>query len=725
MALFGMENFAFGTVSGTFDASQTTLPLAVTHGARFNTFPAIAVLWNIGDFNSAHDAFIAGDAELIELVTLVGDAFTVIKRGQDGTSGIATTTGGIYQVSVVASRSQWDKVCRAQPDGAGPFDAILSGTAGDVSAGGIALARFVNTALANLVFSIQGSISAAQKLWIGNTINPDVFEVLVSDGVGLTSLIHEGITMVRMDDDGALGLLLAAGGSNPDQVHIGETLTVDRLTGLREILATISSGVLDINSPFIRVSAEGGPGADNLDELTVPLVDVPFGSRIFVILEPNTTGHNITVRDKSIAGGSANISLNGGGTFNMQAQGEKIALITDGVGPTGLDWEEVWRTPPKGIRDKYVLVEAPGDFPAPSAGVITLAAGVTYEINGTVSIGTDQLDASLSACIRGTCFDTDKLLTSNATSLISSTAGLTIDNIDLRNTSGPIFDIDGGGTASFVAKGLRIASSSSLGDIDNCLVISFRDSVVKTTSDGFTFDGTNGFVIIADALSQANLGTFTFLTLPATATFSGLTIHDIVVDSLATQTALDISASATIAEKGVVTTSAFSGAGTALTGITKADVQWQFRSNTGILDSKIIGEVIVSANATETVISTIGVFVPINATFSDGLLERFTRSGDTLTYIGEQDVEVGIIATLNVSGPGATDRDVEARLLVNGSPAGFPSRGGEVDTIRTQTLVPRHSFTISNGDTVDIEVANNTDTQNLIIEDMLMTVSER
>lgn len=374
-------------------------------------------------------------------------------------------------------------------------------------------------------------------------------------------------------------------------------------------------------------------------------------------------------------------------------------------------------------RNNYVLVKAASDFPAASGGIRTLAAGVTYEINGSVDIGTDRLDASAAACIRGTCPDNDKLLTSNATSLISSITGLRISELTLENSSGPIFDIDGGGTSSFLARAFQIESSSAFGNIDNCTIISIRNWTIVATSDGITLGGTSGFVVINAVLSQSNLGTFTFLTIPAATTISGATMHDLAIDSAAGQTALNISPSATIVEKGVITSSAFTGSGTALTGITKGDVDWLFRSNRGILDSKIIGELTFIGNSAATVIASIGVFVDINATFSAGTLERFTQSGDELTYIGLENVEVQIIATVRFD-PNGGDRTMGSRITVNGSQVGVVATT-YAKAANSSSANPMAAVTLSSGDVISIQISNEFDTGNIIAQELLLTVLER
>ena len=188
---------------------------------------------------------------------------------------------------------------------------------------------------------------------------------------------------------------------------------------------------------------------------------------------------------------------------------------------------------------------------------------------------------------------------------------------------------------------------------------------------------------------------------------------------------MNISPSAIIAEIGVVTTSDFSGVGTALTGITKGDLSWLFRSNIGVLDSKTIGELSFSGNALVTTIVTSGVFVDINATFSAGSLERFTQSGDELTYIGLGDVEVEIIATSSID-PSGNDISIATRIMLNGSQIGVVGNGFAKAASRAGST-PAATTTLVTGDVISIQVANTTaaSTDDVVVEDLLLIVLER
>lgn len=345
MSFFGMENFAFADVSAVFNDTQTTLSLAVGDTDRFTEFPALATLTNITDYPNTHEAFAAGDAEIIEIDSKSGDTFNTIKRAQDGTVGISTTPGKNYRVAVIATKSQWDKVCRAHPDASGPFDAILEGVPGAVTD---AVARFVlSNTLRDCVLSIQGSNTNTRStaLRMGPMSDPGLFRLnlqkltSVTDEVGV---LLNTIEFLTLQGRGRLGIY----DETPAQVggiSVGQSMTFKKMIGFKETGATIAAGsITDVIGNIIRVSAEGGPGTDDLDEILLNAADLPAnGNRMIIIVEPQTTAHDITIRDKFIGGG--NISLQGDSfEFPMFAQGDRIAFISDGIDND--EWVEIWRT---------------------------------------------------------------------------------------------------------------------------------------------------------------------------------------------------------------------------------------------------------------------------------------------------------------------------------------------------------------------------------------------
>lgn len=384
MALYGMDNFAFGDVSATFDASQTTLSLSAGDGSRFSNFPAMANLWNTTDYASAHAAFVAGDAEIIEIVSKSSDVLDEIKRGQDGTAGIATTTGANYRVEVIASRSQWDKVCRAQPDGAGPFDAILAGTPLAVVE---AVARFVrNTTNQDCIHSIQGSDANADatELWLGNTVVPNLARLKLLKNSATTdalSVILNAIEFITMQGRDRMGILKATP-SQPGGLNIGQTVSNDRFSGLSQGSFTISGGVISsVSTSVIRITGESSPAADDLDTINLLAAHKPSGNRVMLFLVGATTAEDITVT----AAGNINLQ---GPPFKLDVQDDMLGLISDGTDND--TWVEIFRT----RRANYVHVRDE-KASATGGGTFTSGAWRTRDLN-TIVRDTDGI-ASLSS----------------------------------------------------------------------------------------------------------------------------------------------------------------------------------------------------------------------------------------------------------------------------------------------------------------------------------------
>lgn len=334
MALYGMENFAFGTVAAAFNNSQTTLSMTTGVIGRFTTFPAVAVLYNSTDYPTAHEAYVAGDAELIELVSKSGDNFDVIKRGQDGTSGITATAGAVYIVAVVPTRAQWLKVCRAPPDGSGPFDAIFTGTAGALTN---AMMRVVKDDGANdALASLQGSDANGDVtgLVVGSTTTPDILRLqntrLSSGNRG--QIVHSSENVLTVEGD-QIGIGTATP-SMADGLDIQKIIQVGKLLAFDETTAEISSGAISsLATTILRVKNEGGgAGSDDLDTINLAgTVD----RRALIIVMAFDTSHVITVKD-----GTGNIFLNSS-DHAMSAADQLICLL--GRNTNNTEWQELFR----------------------------------------------------------------------------------------------------------------------------------------------------------------------------------------------------------------------------------------------------------------------------------------------------------------------------------------------------------------------------------------------
>lgn len=338
MALYGLENFVFGNVSGSFTTGQTTLNMATGHTARFTVFPMRASLWNFSNSTNPAEAFWDGFTEIIEIVSKSGDTFDEIKRGREGTSAILSDGSEVYRVQPAPTRDQWLKTCRAAADGSSGFDAILEGTAGTVAD---ALARFVkDDGVNDAVVSLQGSPNEGDRmsLWLGDTAAPGNVKLELQKSSSTTdrlTLLMNALPFLTIEGRNRIGIGTAAPTLDAG-IDFSRILRFGKLFGLVDGIYTIATGVIStVNTPFVRVSAEGGPGADELE--TINLEASP-GGRALLFLQATTTAHAITVKDAT-----GNIHLSGG-DFVMDVDDELLVLI--GRNSTNTAFQEVTRIGP-------------------------------------------------------------------------------------------------------------------------------------------------------------------------------------------------------------------------------------------------------------------------------------------------------------------------------------------------------------------------------------------
>lgn len=134
----------------------------------------------------------------------------------------------------------------------------------------------------------------------------------------------------------------------------------------------------------LSIETEGGAGADNLDIIS----SAGFSNNDMVIIRGTTTGHVVTLRDKTVAGGTANIALANQTAFSTGAKNLSIALqLIDGV------WNEIFRTP--NLPLSVTNLRAVG-IPEPVPGIDSTALLTTgnIEIEPGVSKGSFVITGS-------------------------------------------------------------------------------------------------------------------------------------------------------------------------------------------------------------------------------------------------------------------------------------------------------------------------------------------
>ena len=315
---------------------------------------------------------------------------------------------------------------------------------------------------------------------------------------------------------------------------------------------------------------------------------------------------------------------------------------------------------------KAVVVNVKADFPAPSAGVITLAANTTYLMGDDVNVGTDRFVFSDRSVLSG--FESLNItLTYTGTGDLFTMVDTTnrVNNMFISAVNGRIFNWTS--TSGLELRVTDVQSTSGSYGIFNgsSSILRFTNISPVMATDGLEFQGSWASVLWEVSGAAINGGIFFDL---GTATFRSFIIDKILMTLAGGTTFFSgLTGSANIQAGGIGTiiNTRINGAGTSLAGITTSDALWEFFHNDDIADTRPDGLLSLQGNAVNTVIASFGTPVLIAGTWVVERTSQFTgTTGGRLTYDGGKDITIpitGSITIVPVSG-GAVNVSVEVAV---------------------------------------------------------------
>ncbi|MBK7557527.1 MAG: hypothetical protein IPI54_04125 [Chitinophagaceae bacterium] len=182
---------------------------------------------------------------------------------------------------------------------------------------------------------------------------------------------------------------------------------------------------------------------------------------------------------------------------------EMITLVSDGT-----NWNITGAGPLK-TRNNFVLVQSAADLPAPVAGVITLVAGITYEINGTIFM-TNKIN--LNGCyLVGKDANNDKLIYTPASGeLITGTKGGTMKNLTLAaiTAGSKLFNLDMGSTENLIFRDNIVGNCKDVGLVKGGYIVFFSVINYSGNLNGITYQDINHLLIDNTAWFSSNYNTY-------------------------------------------------------------------------------------------------------------------------------------------------------------------------------------------------------------------------
>jgi hypothetical protein len=370
-------------------------------------------------------------------------------------------------------------------------------------------------------------------------------------------------------------------------------------------------------------------------------------------------------------------------------------------------------------RTNFVRVQSASDLPAASGGVITLSAGVLYEINGSISVSS-KID--LNGCyLKGIDAVNDKLIYTGSGELFTGSNGGCISYLTITAASGKVFNINGGGAnKNLVVQNCYMIGCNEIGTIQGIGGTVFFSKVAYFyNSNGVTYTNNQNVVIDYTLWDASNHNTYEKFT--GTFNIIQLLGGDRLTSSANSAVALDVSGVSTLVS-GSVKTIMFVGSGSYATG--SFSKEWEVESQ-GVSTEKddIASGNLYISSATSTTFSAINTSTKILGTTTAASLFRVTSpANNRLTYSGTKSKRFTVICSLSSIATG-NNKNFTFYIAKNG--VVLPE---SKQYMKCSSQVDRGSITLSctalltTNDYIEVWVENNTDTTSISIESLNLAI---
>jgi hypothetical protein len=373
-------------------------------------------------------------------------------------------------------------------------------------------------------------------------------------------------------------------------------------------------------------------------------------------------------------------------------------------------------------RSNFVLVKSAADLPAPVGGVITLAAGTTYEVNGAITL-TSKIN--LNGCyLVGADATNDKLIyTPGSGELFTGTKGGAIKTLTLMaaTTGAKLFNLDLGATETMLMRDCNVVGCKDVGLVKGGNVVFFSVINYAGNTNGITYQNNTTLLLDNTAWFPTNAGTFEKLV----GSFSlieklGGFCQPMSANSA---TALDVSGITSITEGGNLKNTAFVGTGTKVTGTFSKKWEVEAAGLNTEKDAVATGTLYVSSSA-NTIIASSNTPEKVAGTTTATELTRFTSPvNNRLVYDGTKTRTFIVTAAISVTGISGS-HVYSFYIFKNGAEITASRQRTKVSStvgdVQIVTIVC--TVTLAPGDYVELWTENNSSSGDLNVQNMTLSI---
>lgn len=378
------------------------------------------------------------------------------------------------------------------------------------------------------------------------------------------------------------------------------------------------------------------------------------------------------------------------------------------------------------------FIQTAEDFPPSVGGVRTLENNTTYFITSVVDLLGGRLVCGQNTTIIGGSSENCRIKSTGlvGTALISSAWSLPIRNITIEANVAMSLNANGNPNQAIDWFGVNFTDCPTIGTVANYGNVIFTDCAALSSAN-LTFDGSINTVGINSSLFSGVAGQSTVIIAPTATIARRFRIIYSAVSTPSTGTGINVSASASIPSEGyILDTCNFSGAGTAIAGVTSTSDKALFVNNVGITNTSANAQMYMVNNATATTVSATNTYYKIaGTTTADADNSKFTHSNNRLTYTGAISRRFLIQPTLSfTSGSNNVCRfgfyTSSSGAVRTGSATTVTANLVSGMTARAEALSFHDVITMNSGDYIEIHGMNTTLSMNITATDLNVTITQ-